>query len=132
MTHCLIIDGSAADRHQLAELLEPRGFRVDHAGDGEAALDLCRRDMPDVIMLSDRLDRMGALEFLRRLRNTHRGGEPVVFICTGEADAQAIGTAIWQGATECLVKPFDGEMIDFKLHQFGLVNPVRVPMTATG
>lgn len=132
MTHCLIIDGSDADCRQLADLLEPRGFRVDHAVDGEAALDLCRRDMPDLVMLSDRLERMGALEFLRRLRNTHRGGEPVVFICTGEADAQAIGTAIWQGATECLVKPFDGEMIDFKLNQFGLAGSVRAPLTATG
>lgn len=132
MTQCLIIDGSAPDRRQLADLLAPYDFAVDIAGDGVAALERCRRDMPDLIMVSDRLDGISALDFIRRLRSTHRGLEPVVFICARDADAEAIGTAIWEGATECLMKPFDSDVLDFKLNQFGLVATMAAPVAAMG
>ncbi len=77
--------------------------------------------MPDVILLDSDTPKMSGLEFLSRLRRTERGRKPVVLYCAAGHDAGRIGQAILRGASECLVKPFDVELLDFKLHQSGAV-----------
>ena len=119
MKKCLIVDDSREDRQIAARYLRKFGFQVNHASDGDEALGMCEQNMPDVILVDHLMPKVDGLEFLKRLSKTRGGGRPVVLFCSAESDAGALGRALWQGAAECLVKPFDADLLDFKLHQVG-------------
>ncbi|WP_342641918.1 response regulator [Rhodoligotrophos ferricapiens] len=122
MTHCLIIADAAGDRHELVSMLNAHGFTVEFAPSPEQALLACRRSRPDLIMLPDTMPSMSSVEFLHRLRRTGAGGDPAVLICASDANAASIGQAIWEGAAECLVQPFDADILNFKLRQVGFAS----------
>lgn len=128
MKKCLIVDDSRKDRQVAARYLRRFGFQVKHAKDGDEGLDMCKQHMPDVILLDHLMPKVDGLEFLKRLKKTRGGGRPVVLFCSADNDAAALGNALWQGAAECLVKPFDADLLDFKLRQVGaFAKPEAVP-----
>ena len=49
------------------------------------------------------------------------GDKPVVVFCTTENDMAHITEALRAGADEYVMKPFDGEIIESKLQQTGLL-----------
>jgi len=101
--------------------MERVGFRVTQASSAEAALSTCRDEMPEIILLDHNLPRLDGLEFLKSLRRMSGGEKPIVFFCTNSTEAELVGSAIWEGAAECLIKPFDADLLMFKLKQTGLV-----------
>jgi len=121
MTQCLIVDSSASERRNLEYLLTPYGFDLAASSDFDDALAYCRRQVPDVVMFADRPGGPDAAGFIRRLRTLGRGHTPIVLVCADEADAENVGRAIWAGATDCLVRPFDAEVLDAKLRMSGLI-----------
>jgi two-component system chemotaxis response regulator CheY len=121
MTHCLIVEGTSDDKKRLSLLLGQYGFELETVADADDALDRCRQSMPDVIVMSDSLAHMDSAEFLARLNRGAKGAAPKVIVYSEEPDAGAIGRHIWTGAAECMVKPFDADIIDLKLRQVGLL-----------
>lgn len=121
MTQCLIVDSKTESRARVGDLLEPYGFDVAQAKSNEEALMMCEADMPDMILLSDDPGPENTSKFLRRLKSTasRKGDEPVVLMCTESADEENIGSAIWAGAADCLVQPFDRAVLEMKLKRFG-------------
>ena len=53
--------------------------------------------MPDAILLDWNMPVMSGIEFLRNLRETDEGKEPVVIFCTTENDLKHIQEAIGAG-----------------------------------
>jgi two-component system chemotaxis response regulator CheY len=121
MTQCLIVEAGPDDRNRLEDLLAPYGFAVDASESAQAALEQCRRWAPDVLLLPHKLRSMDVLAFLRLLRRQAGRRAPVVLLVGDTADANEIGRAIWEGASECLMKPFDADVLDLKLRQTGVV-----------
>ena len=121
MTQCLIVDRRRESRKRVGQLLEPYGFDVAQAETNDEALSMCKADMPDMILLSDQPGTENTSRFLQRLKSAaSRAGEnPVVLMCADKADEETIGAAIWNGAADCLVQPFDRAILDTKLKQFG-------------
>lgn len=66
---------------------------------------------------------MDGLEFLGNLRATESGRRVAVLFCSANSNAEALGQAIDKGAEECLMKPFDADLLDFKLRQIGALPP---------
>lgn len=102
-------------------ILEQLDFEVEEAVDGQEALDCCMRDMPDAVLLDWNMPVMDGLEFLRQLRQSEDGKEPVVVFCSTENDLAQIREAIDAGANEYIMKPFDKEIIETKFTQVGLL-----------
>ena len=50
-----------------------------------------------------------------------RGKPPVVLLYTDQPDTETIGRVILEGAAECLMKPLDRDLLEFKLKQVGLL-----------
>ena len=50
-----------------------------------------------------------------------KGKPPVVIIFSSNPDTDAIGRMIMDGASECIVKPFNQELVSLKLRQVGLI-----------
>lgn len=122
MKSCLIVDDSKVIRTVARRILEKLNFEIEEATDGKAALAACRRRMPDAVLLDWNMPVMDGLEFLRELRTNVEGGhEPVVVFCTTENDPQHIQEAIYAGANEYIMKPFDSEILESKFAQAGLL-----------
>ena len=122
MKSCLIVDDSKVIRTVARRILEKLNFEIEEACDGKAALESCRRRMPDAILLDWNMPVMNGIEFLRELRERVDGGTtPVVVFCTTENDMQHIQEAIGAGANEYIMKPFDSEILETKFAQTGLL-----------
>ena len=121
MTQCLIVDACEAERARIQHLLERYKFELVEAHDAGEALEKCSDGMPDMIMMSERLADMHAFDFIKKVRKSGKGQAPVVLVYGDDTDPSHIGRAIWEGASECLMQPFDADVLDGKLRQVGLV-----------
>ena len=117
---CLVVDDSRVIRKVARRILEEIGFDVAEAGDGVDALAWCRAAMPDAILLDWNMPAMNGIDFLRALRQEPGGEAPVVVFCTVENDIDRIREALDAGASEYIMKPFDGDIIEAKFAQAGL------------
>jgi two-component system chemotaxis response regulator CheY len=118
---CLVVDDSRVIRKVARRILEGLGFETAEAGDGVEAMAWCRTAMPEAILLDWNMPVMDGLEFLKQLRKEPEGHHPVVVFCTVENDLEHITQALEAGADEYIMKPFDGDIIEAKLNQAGLL-----------
>ena len=102
-------------------MLRQYEFDLDVADDGGDALEKCQGEMPDMIMMSEHLADMDAFDFIKRVRRDGRRKPPVVLVYSEKANPRQIGRAIWEGASECLMKPFDAGVLGDKLRQVGIL-----------
>ena len=121
MRSCLIVDDSKVIRKVARHILETLDFSVDEAEDGKQALDRCEASLPDVILLDWNMPVMSGIDFLRQLRKEPGGDAPQVVFCTVESSLDHIRQALDAGATEYIMKPFDGDIIEAKFAQAGLL-----------
>jgi len=121
-THtCLVVDDSRVVRKVARRILEARGIAVREAADGQIALDSCRAEMPDSVLLDWNMPVMNGLEFLKALRHEFGPEQPPVMFCTTENDISFIEQAIESGAQEFIMKPFDEEILLGKFAQVGIL-----------
>jgi two-component system, chemotaxis family, chemotaxis protein CheY len=121
MKQCLIVDDSRVIRKVARRILEELNLGIEEAEDGTAALDICRRAMPDAILLDCNMPNMSGVDFLRALRREPGGAKPLVVYCTIENDVSQITEAIGAGANEYILKPYDRAAVEAKLTEAGLV-----------
>jgi two-component system, chemotaxis family, chemotaxis protein CheY len=116
----LIVDDSERILADARRLLEPMGFRVLTANDGEAGMSLAVRHHPALILLDWALPGMSGIDFLRTLRAVPGYESTQVIVCSGHGRPADIHLAMRAGASEYLLKPFDPELLAFKLRQIGV------------
>jgi len=121
MKNCLVVDDSSVIRKVARRILEGLEFKIAEAEDGEQALEACRRQMPDAVLLDWNMPRMDGYEFLRVLRRMPDGDRPKVVFCTSENDVAHIARALHAGANEYIMKPFDKEIVEAKFQEVGLI-----------
>jgi two-component system chemotaxis response regulator CheY len=121
MKTCLVVDDSRVIRKVARRILEDMRFQVEEAGDGLEALNMCRRQMPDAILLDWNMPVMSGIEFLQKLRLERGGDRPIVVFCTTENDIDHIQEAIRCGANEYIMKPFDSDIVQSKFAEVGLI-----------
>jgi len=117
----LIVDDSAAVRQLLGEHLAQLGFEVQQAGNGFEALARLQ-SMPDlsVVLLAWTMPGMDGLETLRRIRADARWADVPVVMVTTEGELPYVEDAFDAGASEYLLKPFDGQAVLEKLLLLGV------------
>jgi two-component system chemotaxis response regulator CheY len=121
MRTCLVVDDSRIIRKVARRILEDLGFAVIEAGDGAEAIACCRADMPDAVLLDWAMPVMDGIEFLKALRAEPGGDKPTVLFCSVENEPRRIAEALDAGADEYVMKPFDGDILQSKLAEAGLV-----------
>lgn len=121
MKTCLVVDDSRVIRKVARRILEELQFEIQEAADGQEALTQCRNHMPDAILLDWNMPVMSGIDFLRQLRRESGGERPIVVFCTTENDFDHIAEALREGANEYIMKPFDGEIIQSKFAEVGLL-----------
>lgn len=103
----LIADDSLVIRAVVRAGLEDEGYRVIEAIDGLAALEQCRRDPPDVILLDVEMPGIDGFQVLRALKSDAELKDiPVVFL-TSRSDIDDVVAGLRGGAHDYLKKPFE-------------------------
>lgn len=120
MTRCLLIDEDSAECRKLKMMLDGLGLDTAQAAKSDEALQYCNDNAPDVVMMSAAGSR--PKDFVRKLRRSVAGKKPVVFLYAETPDTELIGHSILQGAADVLMKPFDRDILQFKLRQAGILN----------
>ncbi|MFQ5693294.1 MAG: response regulator [Nitrospinota bacterium] len=122
MKALLVVDDSKAIRTAIRRIVEPMGFNIIEAGDGQEALDHCTRDgLPDGILLDIDMPVMDGLTFLKTLRQDQTFAGASVVMCTTHNSMDKVKEALEAGANEYVMKPFDEEIIRSKLQAVGLL-----------
>ena len=124
-TLVLVVDDSERILSDARRVLEPMGFAVMTASDGEAGISLAVRHHPALILLDWALPGMSGIDFLRTLRAVPGYETTQVIVCSGHGRPTDIHLAMRAGACEYLLKPFDPELLTFKLRQIGLLTHGR-------
>ena len=121
MKTCLIVDDSRMIRRVAGRIVKDLGFETVEAINGQEALDKCRLDMPDAILVDWAMPIMDGYDFVKELRQTPNGDKPVIVFCTSVRDVDRIVEALAAGADEYIMKPFDSDIIESKFFQAGLI-----------
>jgi two-component system cell cycle response regulator len=82
----LIVDDKASNREILIKRLQPQGYEFLQAADGEEALAIATRSIPDLILLDVGMPKLDGFEVCRRLRHDpalHAGHS-----CNGASDVR--------------------------------------------
>jgi signal transduction histidine kinase/CheY-like chemotaxis protein len=118
----LVIEDDPSALRLLREYLEPVGYVVRSAPDGEAGLAEARRRTPAAVILDVLLPRLDGWEVLRRLKGDEALRDVPVIIVT-VVDEREVGLAL--GAVDYLVKPVGREALLATLDRLGQTSPSR-------
>jgi two-component system cell cycle response regulator DivK len=72
MIKVLIAEDNAINRELLRELLEARGYAVDEACDGQAALQMMEQTRPDILLLDIGMPVLDGYAVVRKIRENPR------------------------------------------------------------
>jgi len=107
----LLVDDTQANLDILCQVLEPEGYSISMAPNGEVALRIVERVMPDLILLDVMMPGIDGFEVCRRLKADEKTQEiPVIFI-TAEADTTRVVTGFDVGGVDYILKPFREEEV---------------------
>jgi two-component system chemotaxis response regulator CheY len=121
MKHCLIVDDSSSIRKVARRILEEANIRASEAETRADAIEMCREDMPDCIVVDWQMPDGDPMKFLTKLRALPGGAQPTVMYLTSETDPENIARAMRSGADLHMMKPFDRESFMKPFAEAGLV-----------
>src|SRR5688500_12153963 len=101
----LVVDDEAGVRSAMRQLLEARGYRVDVAEDGIAALEHIADVPPDLVITDLDMPRMNGMSLLKELRERDR--EMPVIVATSAVELDSAVAAMRAGAADYVTKPVD-------------------------
>jgi len=101
--HVLVVDDQPIVREFLLEVLRIQGHRVSVASTGPEAMELARKDPPQVLLTDLKMDGMAGEDLIRKMREAHPAVVPVVI--TGFGTVERAVDLMRRGAFDVLTKP---------------------------
>lgn len=117
MRHCFIIDDSDIVRKYARLIFESLDFRVSDAGETAGAIERFRADSPNFVLVDWRIPGTNVLEFIAAVRTANLESRPYIIYLATDNDAGEIQRAMKAGADDFILKPFNREIIEMKLHE---------------
>jgi phosphoserine phosphatase RsbU/P len=107
----LVVDDERVNCTLLARRLEHRGYRVDVAQEGRAALAKIADRHYDLVLLDVMMPGIDGLEVLRKIRILKSRAQLPVIMVTGRDESEDIVEALRRGANDYVTKPIDTEVL---------------------
>ena len=109
----LIVEDQPENRLLLRRLLDPLGFELREAVNGQEAVALFEQWHPDLVWMDIRMPVMDGLEAVRRIRATQAGAETKIIALTAHALDEESKPILAAGCDDLVRKPFrEGEIFD--------------------
>ena len=105
----LIVDDEPATVEMLSDFFGGKGIAVAHAHSLDEALAELDRERPDAVLVNVRLGEADGLEALRRIREVNV--QVGLLVMAEPGDTASARDALALGAMDCLLKPFDFDLL---------------------
>jgi DNA-binding response OmpR family regulator len=99
----LIVEDELTLQETLAYNLTRQGYRVDTASDGQMAIDVARKEPPDLVVLDIMLPKLDGFEVCRLLRQ--ESNIPILMLTARDEEIDRV-IGLEMGADDYLTKPF--------------------------
>ena len=99
----LVVDDEPQIRRVMRSTLSAHGYVITEAKTGEEALELLRKERPDLILMDVNMPGMGGIETCREVRRT--SSAPIIMLTVRNAERDKV-QALDAGADDYVVKPF--------------------------
>jgi two-component system cell cycle response regulator len=107
MPKVLIVDDSATIRRILGRALAEDGYRIEEAGDGREAIERCRAEAPDLVLLDIDMPVLDGLSALRAMKDDEELRTIHVLFLTAHTAGEDVAAGLALGAQDYLRKPCD-------------------------
>ena len=112
----LVVDDAKFMRHLLKKLLTEAGFEIaGEAVNGEEAVAKFEALRPDLVTMDVVMPAMNGLEALQRIRDIDPAAKVVMVSAVDQRES--LLEAVRAGATDYVVKPFDGKRVSAAVHR---------------
>lgn len=101
----LIVDDQNGIRVLLMEVFSNEGYETFQAGNGKLALEIVRRESPDLVLLDMKIPGMDGLDILKHIKQIDASIKVIMMTAYGELDMIKEATDL--GALTHFTKPFD-------------------------
>ena len=108
----LIVEDHDDTREMLQLLLQVFGCRAIPAHDGEEALSLAEKSIPDLILMDMRMPHLDGLSLTRMIRSHPTLNEVPIIAVTGMVTPQFRSDVLSAGCNDCLYKPIDFDRLE--------------------
>lgn len=103
----LVADDNAMNLDILRTRLAAHGYEILIAADGEEAVDVARRERPDLILLDIMMPKLDGFEVCRQLRTDPGLPFVPIILVTAKGDSKDVVAGLEAGGDEYLTKPVD-------------------------
>jgi len=107
----LVVDEKETARLLLVKLLEPIGFEVEEAANGQQAIEVWQRWEPQVVFMDMRMPVMDGYEATRRIKATPQGKSTVIVAVSASAFEEDRDRILSIGCDDFLRKPFEQQQV---------------------
>jgi two-component system alkaline phosphatase synthesis response regulator PhoP len=102
----LAADDDPALLAMLADTLTVGGYVVSTASDGKQAVEIARRERPDLVILDVAMPGIDGIAAIRKLRKDARTRDAVILLLTAVRAEKAVEASFQSGADDYIIKPF--------------------------
>ena len=110
MARLLVVDDEKSICSTIEAAIKAMGHEVEAADSGEMALNMMRRQTPDILLTDLRMDGMSGLDLLGKTREYFPSVTVAIMTAFGTIDTAV--SAMKNGAYDYLVKPFTPEQLE--------------------
>ncbi len=105
----LVVDDEEHIRKILKFKLEKHGYAVITADNGEVALQMIRRESPDLVILDLMMPKMDGFEVCKRIRGNFQTAQIPIIMLTAKSDMADKIKGLGGGANDYLIKPYSND-----------------------
>lgn len=110
MPKILVVDDEGAVRQLVCDFLQLKGYQTLQAVDGQHALQVIRKENPDLVLLDILMPQMNGLEALRQIKKEFPN--TVVVMITALHQEETAKEAIELGAYDYMIKPVNFQLLE--------------------
>ncbi len=122
----LVVDDQELNRNLLQHMLKHEGFEVVLANDGYQAIEKCKEESPDLVLLDVVMPNLDGYETAPKLKEL--SGEvylPIIFI-TALGDQESLKRCLDVGGDDFLNKPFDRVILQAKIKAHARIRDLSI------
>ena len=101
----LVVDDDRTMRLALVDAFLKENYEVEEASNGMHALNICKRRMPDLVLMDAIMPELDGFDACQMIRETAQGADIPVLMVTALEDEDSIVRAFSSGATDYIAKP---------------------------
>lgn len=117
MANIILADRSAEARRAAKFVFESLGHSIELARNGQEVLTLVQGMSPDLVIIDEHLAGYEGSALVEAIRKLPDCRQPCIFFVAENGSAIAVRSALDAGADDYLIKPFDRDLVSFKIAQ---------------